>query len=212
MQRKNLRTFGGRGMFGAYLSHHARKNSAVLMLGALFVLGVGLGALLARSEPQSAEPLLKLVSGFLERRRVQTPMQNFYSSLFSSLSFVGALFVFGFCAVGQPAIIAAPIFRGLGYGFSAASLYATYGVRAAGFVAVFVLPGMLFSSVAILFCAKEALRMSTGLFSALRGAKEEGLSVKIYIARFLVAGAWCTVCALLEAFLYFIFANNIVLG
>ena len=214
MIRKKAGPARGRGYYTRYLTHYAKKNYALLALGLLFICGAVLGTLLLRSAGyDTVSLLLRVVNGFIERRRGQTLLQNFTAGAFSSLLFVLILFVCGFCAVAQPVILLVPLFRGLGYGFSAATLYATYHARAAGFVALFILPNMLLSTLAILVCCRESLRLSGSLFAVMRGDGQarELYSVRLYVARFVVAALLCVLSALLEAVLYGMFANSLLL-
>jgi hypothetical protein len=182
-------------------------------LGFLFLAGVLAGVLLLGSAGEETLALLvRVVDGFVEKRRSQGFAQIFASASFSSLFFVGALFICGFCAIFQPVEIAMPLFKGLGFGFSVASLYGSYGAQAAAYVGVFMFPGMLLSTIAILFCVKEALKLSASFFSGMRGKEHEPYPLRLYIARFFVAAVVCVLAAFLEAALYSVFANFIILG
>lgn len=196
-----------------YLAHYAKKNHVLLILSALFLAGVMLGAFLIRSAGEDTlTMLLRVVNGFIEKRREQTLLQNLFSTTSSSLIFVAAMFVCGFCAVSQPVIILAPLFRGLGFGFSAASLYASHGAHAAGFIVLFIFPDMLISSLAILLCCRESLRLSGNFWGMMWGSNSELYPLRIYFGRYVAASILCVISAFLEAVLYFAFANYFVLG
>lgn len=200
--------------YARYLAHYTKKNYALLALGLLFVCGVIMGTLLIRTaQTDTLELLLRVVNGYVEKRREQTLLQNFMTGAGSSLLFVLVLLGCGFCAVSQPIVVLVPLFRGLGYGFSVASLYANYGTRAIGFVALFVLPNMIFSTLAILVCCRESLRLSGSFFGALRqdGGNSAFYSLRIYLGRYTVAAGLCVLSALVEAGLYFAFAKFFVL-
>ncbi|MDL2233313.1 hypothetical protein LJC63_07010 [Ruminococcaceae bacterium OttesenSCG-928-L11] len=212
-----VRSSGGgarRRYYARYLSHYTKKNYAVIGLGCLFLTGVLLGAvLLGYAGGETLEFLTGLTEGYVERRQAQSVMENFASSCTSSLLFVGILFMSGFSAIAQPVEIALPFFRGLGYGFSIASLYAAYSSGTTGFVCLYLMPNMAISTIAILFCAREAVRMSNGFYRALRmtGPDSGMYSLRIYGARFFVGAFACVLSALLESFTFYSFANLVVL-
>jgi len=216
MSRTNPNPGTRRRFYARYLAGYAKKNRVLLIFGALFTLGVFIGALLLRSAGEGSISLLEsVVGGFIERRRASGLYENVVAAFSSSMLFAALLFVFGFCAIAQPLIVAAPFIRGLGFGFSAASLFAAYGASAIGFVGVLLLPGMVFSTVAILLCCRQALRLSGAFFASMaRGGAQPmaPYSLRAYCLSFAAAALICLAGAFLEAILYFIFANSFILG
>lgn len=201
--------------YARYLAHYTKKNYPVVLLGVLFVVGVILGTLLLRGAGQETVDLLyRLVGGFMESRQGNGLYENFLSAAGSSLLFMGILFICGFCAVAQPVIVLAPLIRGMGFGFSTGSLFARYGTSAIGFVGVLVLPGALISTVAILLCCRQSLRLSNTFLSSVRPGRREGepYSLSGYLLSFTFGTVICLVGAFLEAVLYFLFANSLILG
>lgn len=214
MIRTNSQRAGGR-EYGCYLMRYAKKNNVLLVFAALFLFGVTAGTLLMRTaQTDTLDLLLRLVDGYITSRREQTVLQNFLTGFASSMAFVGVLFVCGFCAISQPVIALAPLFRGLGFGFSVAALYARYGARAALFVALFILPDMLASTIAILFCCRESLRLSGNFLSAAgKGPRGDAFyPLRVYLGRYAAASILCGLSAFFVAVLYFAFANYVVLG
>lgn len=212
-QRANSQHARGR-YYTRYLAHYAKRNFMLLVCAALFICGVAAGTMLLRTAGgETVELLLRVVNGYVEKRRDQTLLQNAVSTASSSLFFVGFLFVCGFCAISQPAVLLAPFMRGLGFGFSAASIYMGYGTRAMPFVALFIVPDMLISSIAILLCSRESLRLAGNFWNAMwKTGDGEGYPLRIYVGRYIAAGILCIFSAFLSAVLYFAFANYVVLG
>lgn len=211
MIRTNSQRAGGR-YYTRYLAHYAKKNHTLLIFAALFLAGVGAGTLLISSAGSGTlDILMRMVGGFIEKRREGPVLYNLLSCASSSLTFIAALFICGFCAISQPVIVFIPFLRGLGFGFSAASLYAGHGASATGFVALFLLPNMLISSIAILLCAKESMRLSISFWQLMCRSKEEMYPLRIYIGRYVAAAVLCIFSAFLESVLYFAFANLMVL-
>ncbi|MDL2247858.1 hypothetical protein LJC05_03925 [Bacteroides sp. OttesenSCG-928-J23] len=216
MVRTNSKSTRGRGYYRRYLAHCAKQSGALLALGGLFLLGALLGTLLVRTAGGDTLTLLfKLVSGFVEKRRGQDFAANFMAAAGSSLALVAALMIGGFCAVAQPAVAAVPLLRGMGFGFSAASLYLRYGRAAMGFVGVLILPGMILSTVGVLLCCRESLRLSAALFRLLVRPPQSGRDqylLRGYLAKYLLAAMLCVAAAGLEAALYTAFAHRFLLG
>ena len=202
--------------YARYFAYYTQKNNTLILLGALFVAGMILGAMLLRGAGAETISLLeRVVGGFIARRQQSGLSENFISAFASSMLFVAVLFVSGFCAIAQPLIVSAPLIRGLGFGFSAASLYARYGADAIGIVGVLILPGMLISTVAILICCKQALRLSGAFFFTMRphAAKAgEPLPLRVYCLGYALAVGLCALGAFVEAALYVVFANSLILG
>ena len=215
--RANSKPTRGSGYYRRYLAQYTKKNYALLLLGGLFAFGAVLGALLVRSATgETLALLLRLVDGFMQKRREQAFAVNLWSATGTSLLMAGGLFVCGFCAISQPAVIAVPFFRGMGFGFSVGSLFARYGIAVFGYTGVLIVPGMVLSTVAILLCCRESLRLSGTLLRLLRGAQQNGQSgrgqypLRLYVARYLCGVLLCAVSAVLEAALYAAFSHFFV--
>jgi len=211
-----MATSSKRRYYARYIAHYTKKNNTLISLGGLFVAGMILGVMLLRGAGHDTLGLLeRLVSGFIAGRTEAGLYENFISAFGSSILFVGAVFVAGFCAIAQPVILAVPFVRGLGFGFSAASLYLRYGAQATGMVGVLMLPGMLLSTLAILICCRQALRLSGSFFATMRPDADktaQPLCLRTHCTVHAFALGLCALSALIEAALYLAFANSFVLG
>lgn len=208
MNRKKMAPRRGREYYAGYLKHYTKKNYMLLLLAALFLLGALLGTLLlGGADAGTRELLFRLTSGYVENRQEASLFQNFLSASGPALLFLAVMFVCGFSAVAQPLELLTPLFRGMGFGFTAASLYQNYGMQAVGFVALFLLPGTVITTLALLHCCRESLRLSGSFFGAMR-SREGGLySVRNYVARYMAAALLCVAAALLEAAVYYLFSG-----
>ncbi|MCL2578816.1 MAG: hypothetical protein FWE32_02175 [Oscillospiraceae bacterium] len=202
--------------YARHIAHYTKKNNTLIGLGALFLIGMILGAVILRGAGEETVGLLeRVVGGFITRRAQSGLSENFFSAFGSSMLFILVLFVSGFCAIAQPVILSIPLIRGLGFGFSAASLYLRYGASATGMVGVLMLPGMLLSTVAILLCCRQSLRLSGRFFAAIRpspAGSEPVFSLRNYCFGYISAACLVALSAFAEAVLYLAFANSIVLG
>jgi len=200
--------------YARYLAHYARKNNVLIVLAMIFIAGVAAGTFMARiADGETTSAIFRMVNGFIESRRDTAMMRNVIFTSSSSLAFVAALFVCGFCAISQPVVVLIPFLRGLGFGFSSAAIYMSYGMSAAGFLGLLIVPDMLISTIAILLCCRESLRLSGNFWRMMhKNTTEEDYPIKIYIARYVVAAVLCVLSAFLESALHFAFANHFVLG
>lgn len=210
MDRTTMTMDNRRKYYSRYLAHYTKKHYGLLALGLLFLFGVGVGTLLLRTAgEETVNFLLQMVDIFLDNRQGQPLLENFLSGLMSSLLFLGVLFVCGFCAIAQPVIILLPLFRGLGVGLSIASIYASYGAQAIGYVALMLLPGTVLTTLAILLCSRESLRFSCSFWLGMQSKQHEDnqYPLRLYLARYLACTAFCCVVAFVEAVIQFGFSG-----
>lgn len=215
MRRTNARAGNRRGYYSRYIAHYTKKHYGLLVFGFLFLVGVTLGTFLVRYiTKETLEYMLRMVNGYVHNRQEQSLLQNFTSGVFASMIFLGILFFSGFCAIAQPVIVLMPLFRGLGVGFSLASLYASQGTEAIGYVLLLMLPGTVISSLVILVCSQESMRMANALFSTMTKDRQETIpySPRLYIARYVICVLLCIIAAFIEAVFYFAFAHFFVIG
>jgi len=212
MQARSKKSVKPQG-YTRHIASYTKKNSGMLLLCALFAAGVLCATLLLGSADETLRAyLLQLVDGFAEQRLTQNLQVNFISALMSAMMFVGIIFVCGFCAISQPAVLIMPFFRGLGVGFSVAALYAHYGASAISFSAIYIVCALI-SCVAMIICCIEALKLSTSILLAMRTSERVAFyPVPRYLAKFATAILLTVFAAVLEAVLYSVFANYVVLG
>ena len=179
-----------------------RRDWLFYLLGVLFLIGIGMGALLVGNcQPQTAELLQHLLGDYAQLRQ-QHSFGSIALSTFGSLFLLLlTLFLLGFCSIAQPAILLVPLFKGLGYGFAAGSLYQEYGAAAILQIAVLLLPSMLPGALLLMLAGKSAFRFSSRLFySSVRREQTAGApSAKRYCIRFALFAVLCLAVALLDA-------------
>ncbi len=182
-------------------SFPTKRDWIFYLLGALFLLGVGIGALLvSRCQPQTLELLKGVLGGYVELRQSR-PFGSIVISTFSSLFlFLLILFLLGFCSISQPAILLVPLFKGLGYGFAAGTLYGESGASAILQIAILMLPSILPGTLLLMLASRSALLFSTRLFHvSVHRESAFGPSIKRYGMRFLLFMVLSLLIALLDA-------------
>lgn len=192
-----------------------KHNRFVTALFLCFLLCMCYGSfLISRIDTQAADLLAFLTKEYLASRTAQSLLETFLSSALSSFSYLAALFLLGFFAIGQPLIFLVPIFRGFGLGITMGYLYSHYGISALGYCAVLIVPVSVFVALILINSAKDSLQMANLLL--LPALKEnrpvltsEGL--KIYLLKYLIYGLMTLGACVLDALLNFLFSGLISL-
>lgn len=162
---------------------HAYRQ--VFFYAALFLAGVLAGALfLKAASPETLSSLATLTGQFARRRSEQQFLSTLWSSFTSTTLMLATLFVCGFCAVAQPAIVLLPLFRGLGFGYQAGYIYAQCGLSGMGYVSLILLPNMMFSTLILIYGCMEAFTMSTAYYRAAKQDSGKLLNIRAYCGKF----------------------------
>ncbi len=171
------------------------RNEIFFLLTALFFIGILLGACLIRSNSSNWQIFIRqIVSGFTDARGKQAFAATFFQSLVGSSTFLLAIFLCGFCAVGQPLVCLILLFRGMGYGLTAGGVYQISGM---GYVALSLLPNCVLSAIILLWAGQSAFRFSTGLYGAMKGSGQ--MSSRPYCLEFSFLEACLLVSALIDS-------------
>lgn len=182
------------------------RNEIFFLLILLFFVGILLGACLIRANGQSWQTFInQLVSGYAGKRDGQSFLQTFYYSASSTLLFLLAIFLSGFCAVGQPLVCLIILFRGLGYGLTAGSVYSLYGLSGMGYVALLLLPNCILTALGLMKVGQSAIRFSTGLYGAMRGAGQ--ISARPYYIEAGITAAFLLGAALIDSTCAYLFSG-----
>ncbi len=190
---------------------HLKNISFLKILFVLFLIGMVYGALLVGLCDSSIQDKLSfLTQEFVSKRSEQSIVVTFLSSLGSSSLLLFILCLLGFSAIGQPAALFIPIFRGLGLGMSMAQMYASYSAKGVLFCCILILPQAAVSTVGLILGTRESIRFSNVFFRYFRPEKysppESGL-LKMYLVKFTVLFGFMICSALIDAIFTFLFAG-----
>ena len=113
-----------------------------------------------------------------------------WSTCFSSVVWLAALFLLGLWSCGAPFVLLSPLMQGLGLGLTEAYYYAM-GWRGVAATAAVILQSALLSAVVLTMAGAESLRLSAGLSRQLlpgKAGETEALPpvFRLYCLRFLV--------------------------
>ncbi|OJU11706.1 MAG: hypothetical protein BGN88_07320 [Clostridiales bacterium 43-6] len=154
--------------YGKQLNHFLKGNRGMLLMAFLLLLGMLIGTLFIKNpNAYTTNYVSSLFGDFLSARRGQPFLNTLFISFFSVLPFLLALYISGLCALGMPACIFIPAFRGLGLGLTAGYLYATLSLKGIAFFALIIIPGAFISSIVLILAGRESLRFSSEMFKIL---------------------------------------------
>lgn len=182
------------------------ENRVICIFAALFLLGMLAGALLVKRADGETKELLDLVLGsYLEKREVQSFAAIVASSFLSLFSMLIILFFCGFCTISQLIILAVPLFKGLGYGFSIGMLYAQNGISAMQYVLTMFFPSLLLGALLLIWAAKTSFLLSVRLLSMTitPSDKDERIQMRRYCLKYVFFLIFSIIIAFVDAIVVF---------
>ncbi|MGN0594761.1 MAG: hypothetical protein ACI4I6_06345 [Hominimerdicola sp.] len=137
-------------------------------------------------------------TSFIEGREQLSYGAILVKSFSTTTGFMSAVFLLGFCPIGQPLEFAVLLIRGMGLGVTLAQLYSTFGKQGIVYGLALVVPGAVFSSIAMVVGVRESIGLSNIYMRvSLSDRQVDGLldSIKLYGTKFLVLEAVLAVSA-----------------
>lgn len=190
-----------------------RRHGVALLMAALLLTGLLLGAAYARSaDAQTLRSLDFLFTTNLETRLSKGVFGTFCACFASDFLFLFSAYLLGVAAWGIPFLPLLSCFKGFGVGVTAGFLCLSHGLDGAAFYLLVLLPGSFwFSAVLVCFTA-EAFRFSRGAFRHTFGKHAPVSSLRDallrYSARFLSALGAAFAASLLDTLLWTLFAGT----
>jgi hypothetical protein len=191
------------------------RQGGVIFYGVLFLMGVALGAaVVSWLDAGTADNLLTILGGFVSQRRQQSPTATFFSALGPNLGALCILLASGFCAISAPVIFMVPCFKGMGFGLMAAAMFVRYGMSATRYLTVLVMPNLIWSTVVLLFCCRDAMQMSLSFWNVMKPQQRGGILVRPgrFCARVMVYALLLAAGAAVEANLFGLFGVALALS
>ena len=190
------------------ISGRGRQDRLLILLAALYFLGVVLGSVLYNTlEREQAEFLDDMVGNFINGRLNNAFWETIVNSFSGGFAMLVICFLMGFCVVAQPAEIFVPMFRGLGVGTAIAGMYSRYGASGAGVSALLIVPNAVLSAFVLIMASREALRFSSALYGMTFGKGGSGCrerpDVRLYFTKFVILCAVLVFSAFADSLLTF---------
>lgn len=191
-----------------------QTKAFIILLMVLMLAGVFVGALSYRQLAGTELAGLHFAAqNFISARTEQGFFQICWDSLRSSGGLLLACFLFGFCAIAQPAELLVPFFRGLGLGASIACIYAEYSVKGFFIAFILIVPNAVISSFAIVIAARESVRLSN-IFSSFAFAdrcdRKMPKGIQLYLLKFVVLFVIIVISSLIDSVLTVLFAKMLL--
>lgn len=201
-----------RGYVKRYLLFNLREKGGTLLLGGIFLLGAIIGSqIINLGEERVVGILGTLFEG--GKQEGVTFLEAFLSLLTTDSMFLIALFLLGFCAIGQPFMVFLLLYQGLGFGLTGAYLL-SQGKIAFVYYALALLPKMLCFLGIQIAATREAILFSLRFLQQIcpiASAKGSAQSVQIYIGRFVFFLLLTSAASFLGALLT-LTATNFLMG
>lgn len=181
-----------------------RMHMTLATFAVVFLLGILFGSVAPGFlDLKSYSGFSQIVSNFLIQRQTQPMATTFVSALVPNAIFWVILLLCGFCAVSLPLILLIILLKGMGYGLLASTVIGQYGAAALQYLTISVLPNLLISGIALLFCCQESYRMSKSIWQMMqpqvRGSGE-GSTAGEYGAKMILYGIFLCLGAAVEAY------------
>ncbi len=205
-----LKTRAQKGYLKRYLLFNLREKGGVLLLGGVFLMGTVLGVRLLYGDGGQLRQIMESLFGAqTEIAQYQGFLPDFFTALWGTGVLLGILFLCGFCAIGQPAILFVLLFKGLGFGLTGAFLYSCGDKGAVLYYVLVLLPETIGAVILLVAAAKEAIGFTLTFAQVVLpslGSTNQGVSLKIYIARFVLFFILVVVVAFLTAVIKMLYA------
>lgn len=148
--------------------HFVRKNPVTSAFCFVFLAGCILGAVFSSVGVFDEGYLDDTFSVFIESRRL-SGFTGLFSSIFTpSLIFLILAFLCGFFVFGSAVAPVLIFVRGLGFGFCVGRIITSYGINGTLFWFFVILPGLFFSSAALIASCKASFDISLELLYQLK--------------------------------------------
>ncbi|MBQ7980143.1 MAG: hypothetical protein IJ305_00885 [Oscillospiraceae bacterium] len=176
----------------------------------LYFMGVITGAILYCFPPDGqAERFGTIAESFISGRFDKQFAEILVNSFCEPFVMLLICFLLGLSAVAHPAEYLVPVFHALGTGITLAGIYDLYGISGIGMSAVMIIPGTVISAFAVIIAVREALNMSSDVYSASFGKASAAAKInfRLYFTKFVILCAMVVAAAFAESILIFLFAD-----
>lgn len=179
----------------------AKPKTGMFFLFLMLIAGVALGTVaVILAENTEIFKQYMVHGGLLPERGGVIHNFVYYSS--GILIFVSFMFVFGFCAIGQPATLAFLILRGFSIGCSVSVLYMEFGKSAIAEALTLIVPFAVLTGFVMILAARESIKFSN--YFAAYAIKNEssggkGNVLRLYLVKYFVIVIMLAVLVLVQS-------------
>ncbi|MBQ5319413.1 MAG: hypothetical protein J6K17_09985 [Oscillospiraceae bacterium] len=187
--------------------HNKSRLSGIILL---YFAGIAAGAVLYCFPPDGqAERFGTIAENFVSGRFDKQFAEILVNSFCEPFVMLLICFLMGLSAIAHPVEYLVPVFHALGTGITLAGLYDVYGITGIGMSAVMIIPGTVISAFAVIIAVREALNMSSDVYSASFGKVSAAAKInfRLYFTKFVILCAMVVAAAFAESVLISLFAG-----
>ena len=178
-----------------------------LMLAAL--LGVLFGTLIyCYVSGDMLSSIVMMREGFIEERLSLDFGSALLKSFFTGLLFMATVYLLGLCALGQPFTVTVLVYKAVGIGAAAASVFSAYGRDGITLFAFLLLPEGAAGLLLVILAARESITMSGIVFKMLisdNNDRHMADITKLYSVKLLILLAGTGAASLIQTWLTYLY-------
>ncbi len=159
-------TYRKNGHVGGFILE-VKNHILTVTLYVVVFIGLVSGSFLIKELPELLQNVKSIFENYISSVSGQTLLKNFVVQLMVNLSVILLNFVFGLCVIGFPIPFFIVLIKGISIGVLSAFLYTEYALNGFGFCMLVFFPVQLITTLVLIFCGKESVRMSIGLLKTL---------------------------------------------
>lgn len=186
-----------------------KKKISILLLFGVILLGTLIGTITFSAMPDNQVFNSDILNnGFMKHTTSMSVFEAFLSSFKNTAVFIAMLFLFGLCAVSQPAEVFILFYRGMALGISISSTYYAYGFKGLPMALLMILPHAVLSSVILILAVRESVKLSNifaGFAFSDKKNNEFNPQVKLYFIKYVVLLVLLVLSSLLDSVLMAVF-------
>ena len=185
----------------------ARNNrlGLFIFLMSAALLGVLFGTLIyCYMSEDRLSTLVMIREGFIESRLSDSFGARLLQSFCTGVLFLLAVYLLGLCALGQPFTVLVLVYKAVGLGTAAASVFSAYGAEGIKVFCFLLMPEGAVGLMILILAARESISMSGIVFKTLLSDTADRRMAditKLYSAKMLVLLACTGAAALLQSLL-----------
>lgn len=185
-----------------------RLSLFVFLLGAA-LMGVLFGTLIfCYANDNTLSSLISIREGFIDSRLTDDFGGQLLRSFGTGALFMLAVFLLGLCALGQPFTVLVVIYRAVGIGAAAASVFSAYGKQGLRETAFLLMPEGAAGLLILILAARESVSMSGIVFRTLlsdNNSRHMADITRLYSVKMLVLLACTGMAALFQSVMTIIY-------
>ena len=190
-----------------------KQNRLTTVLLAAFLVALLYGSVLMSQADQTLQDKLSfLTQEYISNRGEQSIISTFLSSLSTNGLYLGAAFLLGFFALGQPFSMFIMLFRGFGLGLAMGNIYTHHQAEGVLYCMVFIVPAAVLFTFVLVAALKDSIQFSNLFLASIfprLGTAASGETLKFYCAKYAFYLLLILLISAFDAAINFLFSSII---